>query len=150
MEKWGGMGIVCVSPTLLGRVLDGHVLEADDILVRQQLEQLDLSQGGDGKLDGDMARLADKETTMINPPRPLYETYAVFLVVHDDLLEGHEAARLARAGTVDLTGCARVTSATVERRGWRRGRPRGASLAGWREEARAYPNVPSPSLPWSS
>lgn len=31
-------------------VLDCHVLQAKDIVVRQELQELDLSQGGDGEL----------------------------------------------------------------------------------------------------
>ena len=51
-------------PTLV--TFDGHLLEGQDVGVRQHLEQLDLAQGGNGK--------------------------AILFVVYQDLFEGDDGA----------------------------------------------------------
>ena len=60
-------------------------------------------------------------------------THAILLVVHDDLLEGDETVVLAPSRLVDLSEDNVVSGALAVRQS--------------QQQRRAYPNVPSPSLP---
>ena len=69
------IGRKLIAPTLVA--FDSHLLEGQDVGVRQHLEQLDLAQGGDGK--------------------------AILLVVYQDLFEGDNGAGSFGAGLGDDT-----------------------------------------------
>lgn len=93
-----GLGGLGLEPTAPRWVLDCHVREAQHILVRQELEKLDFSQRSDGKLcddDGlltkDLRRARVRAEAIVGSPQ---RTHAVFLVVHDNLLERHDGAGL--------------------------------------------------------
>lgn len=66
-------------------MLDSHVFQPENVGVRQQLEQLDLSQGGNGELGAGQS----------DPGMRVTATYAILFVMHDNLLQGDERARLA-------------------------------------------------------
>lgn len=103
-------------------MLNRHVLEFQDILVREELHELDLAEGGDGKLwrivvseRGDCAvaeeSIAPRSRLAVSLSRPECSgTYAVFLVVHDDLLERDMGAGLFRACAMDLTTLADLSA----------------------------------------
>jgi hypothetical protein len=76
-------------------VLDSHVFQPNNVLVRQEFEELDFTEGCDGKL-----RVLAVAVAMSAVP-----TYAVFFVIDYNLLEGDECVSLSRARAVYLTGC---------------------------------------------
>lgn len=67
-------------------MFDSHVREAQDVLVGEELQQLDLAQSGDWKLGDSQICLAKAQV--------LGGTYTILLVVHDDLLDGDYGASL--------------------------------------------------------
>lgn len=62
--------------------LNGHLLELQDIWMRKRFQEFDLSNCSNGKLSGnDLAIMLEKSER---------DTYALLLVVHENLLQGHD------------------------------------------------------------
>lgn len=85
-----------------------------------------------------MGNLMRSETLSWSRGGVVARTYAILLMMHDDLLQSDESARLARSGSVNLTKDGQVS--TGQRR----------SPAVGDKAICTHPKVPSPSLPWSS
>lgn len=92
--------------TLSGWVLDGHVLEPQDVLVRQELEKLNLAKGGNGKLVIIVSAVLGRGWGGAS-------TYAILFMMHDDFLQGDKGAGLAQAGAVNLTELSLVYAIVV-------------------------------------
>lgn len=88
-------------------MLDGHVLESQDVLVRQELEKLNLAKGGNGKLMIIVSAVLGRGGA---------STYAILFMMHDDFFQGDKGAGLAQAGTVNLTELPLVYAIVVRSR----------------------------------
>lgn len=99
--------------------LNGHLLELQDIWMRKRFQEFDLSNCSNGELSGnDLAIMLEKSER---------DTYALLLVVHENLLQGHDRI-------VFLGSC--FVNHTINQ----------SAICNTLYLEQTYPKVPSPSL----